>query len=421
MIMSTLETSLSLLKSKGYEARGCVTQTTQHDICAYCEGRTVFSNTNAATVTLTAAKDGKIGEVSGSAGNAEKMTALTNQLMTAVDESAIILDGYSPCTVENNHIHNSYEPMNVNRQKELLYSFLADVEKKNPAIRIRQSSLSYLERNTAFLDTKGNEAESLLSHYQFSSSYAALHAQRNTSFQSSSFRTDAIEKPLIECGSIASDLFYTERLLENECTCDGNIGHIILAPKALWLLLFLFFRNQMGDGGSIPLQNGTQLMDPLFSAYTGPVEKINFGEAVFTGRGTKAEKQYLIDCGMVTGHLFSDLYAYRMKTQPRKNDSVNFSVEPGQMEMKEMLKNAGTGLLIGRYSGGAPSPNGDFSGLAKNSFFIRDGMIVGPCKGVSIHGNIFDVLKDIQGLSSETENDGFSMVPYLMSDQIKIN
>ena len=50
-----------------------------------------------------------------------------------------------------------------------------------------------------------------------------------------------------------------------------------------------------------------------------------------------------------------------------------------------MVKNIDRGLLVTRFSGGSPSDNGDFSGIAKNSFYIQNGSE--PWSGIYIYSS----------------------------------
>jgi PmbA protein len=69
-------------------------------------------------------------------------------------------------------------------------------------------------------------------------------------------------------------------------------------------------------------------------------------------------------------------------------------------------------ILVGRFSGGEPGINGDFSGVAKNSFLIEGGKIVGAASETMISGNLADMLFNLVDISSETVFDGVSILPY---------
>ncbi|NLA54041.1 MAG: TldD/PmbA family protein, partial [Clostridiales bacterium] len=65
--------------------------------------------------------------------------------------------------------------------------------------------------------------------------------------------------------------------------------------------------------------------------------------------------------------------------------------------------------------------NGDFSGVAKNSFFIRDGKIAEAVSETMISGNLEHMFKKVRGISSERVEDGQSVLPYIAVDGITIS
>ena len=71
-----------------------------------------------------------------------------------------------------------------------------------------------------------------------------------------------------------------------------------------------------------------------------------------------------------------------------------------------MIAGIDKGLIVNRFSGGQPSSNGDFSGVAKNSFLIEDGKVSSAVSETMISGNIIDMLNNIVAISKEQTTDG---------------
>ena len=86
-----------------------------------------------------------------------------------------------------------------------------------------------------------------------------------------------------------------------------------------------------------------------------------------------------------------------------------------------MIASIDKGLLITRFSGGMPSECGDFSGVAKNSYYIENGRIVHPVKEVMISINLRDIFMNIRDLSSERVNMGSSLIPWIQFADISIH
>ncbi len=96
-------------------------------------------------------------------------------------------------------------------------------------------------------------------------------------------------------------------------------------------------------------------------------------------------------------------------------------MDEGTETLESLIKNIKRGLIVGGFSGGRPSINGDFSGVAKNSFFIEDGVVKGAVNETMISGNILDMLNNVIGITEERISDGESVLPYLAVGGIAIS
>ena len=67
---------------------------------------------------------------------------------------------------------------------------------------------------------------------------------------------------------------------------------------------------------------------------------------------------------------------------------------------------------MGGFSGGMPGPNGEFSGVAKNSFSIENGRIVGAVAETMVSGNLAELFANVSAVSRETVCDGASIFPW---------
>ena len=83
-----------------------------------------------------------------------------------------------------------------------------------------------------------------------------------------------------------------------------------------------------------------------------------------------------------------------------------------------MISGIDRGLIVNRFSGGQPSSNGDFSGVAKNSFLIEKGKVSSAVSETMISGNIIDMLNNIVAISKEQTTDGLSFMPWAEFDGV---
>ncbi|MCI8388342.1 MAG: TldD/PmbA family protein [Clostridiales bacterium] len=82
-----------------------------------------------------------------------------------------------------------------------------------------------------------------------------------------------------------------------------------------------------------------------------------------------------------------------------------FYIKPGEYSRDELLAKAGNGIYITEMKGfhaGANAITGDFS-IESAGFMIEDGKLTRPVKSLTIAGNFFDLLKQIEAVGSEIE------------------
>ena len=142
-------------------------------------------------------------------------------------------------------------------------------------------------------------------------------------------------------------------------------------------------------------------------------------------RGVKRHREAgicdLIKAGVLTGFTISAYTANKTGYDRAPNSSGAIVVAPGDKPLNEMISSIKRGIFVGRFSGGEPSINGDFSGVAKNSFLIEDGKITSALSETMISGNLADLLFNIIDISKETVENGGAVLPYVSFGNITIS
>jgi PmbA protein len=129
----------------------------------------------------------------------------------------------------------------------------------------------------------------------------------------------------------------------------------------------------------------------------------------------------VIEKGVLNTFLLN-LYAAKKTGRPvTKNTSFAMVMEPGDKTLEEMIASVDRGLIVGGFSGGEPGANGEFSGVAKNSFYVENGKIVGAVTETMINGNLEQVFKNVIAVSKEQVCDGGSVLPWLACGGIVIS
>ena len=99
----------------------------------------------------------------------------------------------------------------------------------------------------------------------------------------------------------------------------------------------------------------------------------------------------------------------------------NLVVEVGKKKLEEMISEVDKGIIVKRFSGNVRPESGEFSGIAKQASYIEKGEIKYPLKETMISGNVFQAIKNIVEIGSETRPTFIkAYVPPILIDKINI-
>ena len=114
-------------------------------------------------------------------------------------------------------------------------------------------------------------------------------------------------------------------------------------------------------------------------------------------------------------------YFSKKLDRPMTTGPTDWVIEPGQTSLDEIIASTERGIVLGQYSGNMPNANLDFSGVAKNSFYVEDGKIVGPTTETLIAGNFVSALESIRAVSSETIDFGYRRYPWVAVSGVTVS
>ncbi len=139
------------------------------------------------------------------------------------------------------------------------------------------------------------------------------------------------------------------------------------------------------------------------------------GSAPFDGEGVPTQKRIIVDKGILKGFMYNTIVAKRAGVKSTGNASRggftsipeigphNFYMAAGKSTPEEIIKATKTGLLLKGVTGYGINPvNGNFSGGAQG-FWIENGKIAFPVKGLTIAGNAFEMLEAIDMVGNDLD------------------
>ncbi len=320
----------------------------------------------------------------------------------------------------------AYEPdmdLFFQRTRELM----KDITERHPKIIMEQMIVSHDKVHSVYQNTNGTEFESFTGAYSVYLMFSAHEGETTTSFFGSGVYTDSLDRPFIELGSLEKDLSDTEAQLTT-IPMEGKFeGVIVLTPGSLGGFLGSAVSNFASDGvilekTSIWLDKlEKQVADSRITISLCPGDsRIVCGEK-YTYDGFRSQDYDLIKDGVLKSFMLSLYVSNKSGFAPAKNSSFSVIIEGGDTSYEDMIKNIKKGLIVGRFSGGQPGVNGDFSGVAKNSFLIEDGKVKGAVSETMINGNLAELLNNLVAISRETTADGTTVLPYMAFDKVVIS
>ncbi|MDY5859802.1 MAG: metallopeptidase TldD-related protein [Eubacteriales bacterium] len=302
-----------------------------------------------------------------------------------------------------------------------------DIGRMFPKIVIEQLVTCHSAFHNVYRNSNGVCFDTSGGYYICSPMYSAHEGERSSSFFYSECISHDLSKPFIETGSMKQDLADTEKQIVTRAVDGKFVGTVILTPGCLGELLGSALGNFAGDthildGTSIWLDKlGKQVASEALTVKMAVSDPRLAVSDHYTGEGFPAENYNIIENGVLREFDISYYVANKTGKRRAPNDGGKFVIEGGSKPLADMIASIDRGLLVARFSGGEPSSNGDFSGVAKNSFIIENGKITDAAAETMISGNLADMLMNIVDISAETVCDGSSLMPYISFGGITVS
>ncbi|WP_423802480.1 TldD/PmbA family protein [Neobacillus sp. SAB-20_R2A] len=195
---------------------------------------------------------------------------------------------------------------------------------------------------------------------------------------------------------------------------------VLLRNDAAASLLATFAENFSAENTQAGLSSlkdklGKQIASSMVTIVDDPFLEDGLGSRNFDSEGVATEKLTLVESGVLhsflhnlktakkdqtvtTGHAQKDSYKGAVKVGPS-----NLYIVPSASSLEELVSTMGEGVLITGLSGlhsGANQISGDFS-VAANGFYVKDGKIQFPVNLMTIAGNFYQLLTDVEKVGSD--------------------
>ncbi len=427
-IREIAEYTLDALKKAGADHAQCIVSSSNTDELNIDGGefslmRTLFNS----SISMKALKGGKKGTISINKFDKETIDDAVKACVAAAESSVPDeAESIAELSQNENFTSGAMEP-DRNKLFDRLEEYLSDVKKEYPKIIIEQLISSYTHGNRLLMNTNGVEFNYEYGGYDISSMFSAHEGEKASSFIGYGGDFTKLDQKLIDFGMMRTLLAESERQLDTKPVDGKFVGKVVITPACLDGILMTAFGNFISDStlidGTSPWKNklGQKVASEKLSISTVPLnECIACGER-FPADGYKSENMEIIKDGVLESFMLSQ-YGSRKTGLPRaKNLSHNLWVRPGSTSLNDLIASIDRGILVNRFSGGQPGTNGDFSGVAKNSFLIENGKITSAISETMISGNLAEMLNNVVDISSDTVCDGLTLLPWIAFDGITLS
>ena len=398
----------------------CVTKTQTTEVY-YESGKVSMIRTNEnVSANVKVIKDGKKGVV---ATNDVSSTDALKKIVSDALESAQSAheddaNGISDVPCNETFVYGATEK-DTEKLYDRLTEFLADTKKKSPKISFDSITANHVSVERIYKNTNDVNITEKFGYYTFSPMYMAVDGEKTSAFNYSGVITKDLDKPFMTLGMTEELLKETEEQTDT-ITVDGKfIGDVIVTPQCLSEMLGIIEDNFLSDQVLINKTSpyldklGKQIAAKEVTLISSPLSEELVDGYRSTADGYIAKNMPLIENGELKNFIVSRYGAARTGLKRSDSDGGCYIMNGGDTPLSEIIKSTKKGLLMNRFSAGSPGVNGDVTGVAKNSFLIENGQIVGAVSETMFSGNLTEMLMNVKAISSERINDGSCILPWV--------
>ena len=176
---------------------------------------------------------------------------------------------------------------------------------------------------------------------------------------------------------------------------------------------------------------GSEIANSKLSIIDNPLLEKGMLTAKCDGEGSVSQKTELIKDGVLNSFIYDIYTANKVGVETTSNGLrgsylTTPMISPTNLEFKfsemkdlgEIDKGVLTTSVLGAHT--ANPISGDFSVEASNAFKIENGELTDPINKAMISGNIFEIMKKVEGLKSEVKQYGQFIIPKLIVHDLRV-
>jgi PmbA protein len=415
-LQASAEQALQGMRRQGFEhAQVSVSRSERHEVCVAHNEASLLRSALSHKVQLTGLLDGRRAGIEGSELDAQSVQALVQGLWASV-AAAPQDDANAVSVAQSAQVTRGPQEADTGALADAMRELLDWRAQQTPSVMLEEALAGHTRVQACTLTTGGSALSCTLGWYDAGAFGMAREGARSSSFNFAGGNADSLAGvPIVERFGLDGMLRAMTRSVHAEPVGERFTGAVVLTPRAVGSLLGWFlgqlsdqalingssvYRTSLGQGVASPLIT-------LASRFDAP------GVSPFSADGFALAPVTLLDRGTLKCFTPS-LYGSR-KTGLAHVPVVSegWEILAGTTPLDALLAGVSRGALVDRLSMGRPSANGDFSGVIKNSFAVRDGEVGHALSETMISGNVAQMLRDVSAVSAQRIDMGDTVLPWL--------
>jgi PmbA protein len=410
------EQALALMRRQGFEhAQVSVSRTQRHEVCVAHNEASLLRSTLSDKLQLTGLLDGRRADTEGSELDAGSVQALVQGLWSSV--AAAPQDAANAVSAaQSAQLTRGPQQADSAALADAMRELLEWRASHTPSVMLEEALAGHTQVQACTLTSGGSALQCALGWYDAGAFGMAREGARSSSFNFAGGNTDSLAGvPIVERFGLEAMLRAMARSVHAEPVGERFTGAVVLTPPAVGSLLG-WFLGQLSDqvlinGSSV---YGTSLGQAVAASLITLASRFDApGVSPFSADAFALAPVTLLDRGTLKCFTPSLYGSRKTGLAHTPVGAEGWEIAAGTTPLDTLIAGVPRGALVDRLSMGRPAANGDFSGVIKNSFAIRDGEVGHALSETMISGNVAQMLRDVSAVSAQRIDTGSWILPWL--------
>jgi len=415
-LQGSAEQTLALMRRQGFEhAQVSVSRSHRHEVCVAHNEASLLRSTLSNKLQLTGLLDGRRADTEGSELDADSVQALVQSLWSSV--AAAPQDAANAVSAaQSARVTRGPQQADSAALADAMRGLLDWRAQHTPSVMLEEALAGHTQVQACTLTTGGSALQCALGWYDAGAFGMAREGARSSSFNFAGGNAESLAgAPIVERFGLDGMLRALARSVHTEPVGERFTGAVVLSPPAVAGLL-TWFLGQLSD--QVLINGSSVYRAALGQAVAAPLITLSSrfdapGVSPFSADAFALGPVTLLDRGALQCFTPSLYGSRKTGLAHTPVGAEGWAIAAGTTPLDALIAGVPRGALVDRLSMGRPAANGDFSGVIKNSFAIRDGQVGHALSETMISGNVAQMLRDVSAVSMQRIDVGSWILPWL--------